>query len=109
MHIIHNKALLHHIGPCYTSQAMNTLQSFLDQKATFEFPMLPTGLFAAARLTSENQYTGYDNVWIRDNVHVAHAHYVTGKTQSAVRTLQRTSLLLAAPFASVPQYHPGRR
>lgn len=48
-----------------------TLQ-FLKQAGTFDFPSLPNGLFsAAAGQAHDFELTGYQNVWVRDNVHVA--------------------------------------
>ena len=73
--------------PRYSSRDVSRLRSFLDRQGTFEFPVLATGLFSAARLSEGAQYTGYDNVWVRDNVHIAHAHAVTGRTGVACRTL----------------------
>jgi len=45
---------------------------FLEQAGTFHFPSLPNGLFsAAAGQTPEFELTGYQNIWVRDNIHVA--------------------------------------
>ena len=68
------------------------LRAFLDAQGTFEFPVLSTGLFSAARLAPGAEYTGYHNVWVRDNIHIAHAHFVHGQAAVAagcVKTLAR--------------------
>jgi hypothetical protein len=70
-----------------TPQDVRSLRTFLDQHGTFEFPLLETGLFAAARLSGDALYTGYDNVWVRDNIHVAYAHLVTGQAVIAERNI----------------------
>lgn len=72
----------------YTVDEIADLKCFLNEKGTFHFPVLPTGLFPAAHLSARGEYTGYDKVWVRDNMHVAHAHYVTGLPEVAVRTVR---------------------
>ena len=50
------------------------------------FPTLANGLFsAAAGESDEFQLTGYRNVWVRDNVHIAHAHAQWGEIDKAVK------------------------
>lgn len=65
------------------------LCQFLESQRTFHFPTLKNGLFsAAAGEGSEIELTGYHNVWVRDNVHVAHAHWQWGETAKAVAALR---------------------
>lgn len=61
--------------------------SFLNKKNTFIFPSLENGLFPAANLHAKSEYTGYSNVWIRDNIYIAYAHYVNGKTDIAIKNI----------------------
>lgn len=62
-----------------TAAEVAAITEFLTQRGTFEFPALPNGLFSAAgSVTSEIEVTGYANVWIRDNIHIAWAHAVVG-------------------------------
>jgi len=88
MIIIQNERLLDFIQSNYTLQNIQAIVTFLNAQKTFEFPTLKTGLFPAALLNASNQYTGYSNVWVRDNVHIAHAHYVLGKGEVAVQAMQ---------------------
>ncbi len=61
------------------------LKQFLEDQGTFYFPTLPNGLFsAAAGEGAEFELTGYRNVWVRDNVHIAHAHWRWGETDKAM-------------------------
>ncbi len=61
---------------------------FLEEHGTFRFPMLPTGLFsAAAGEGAEFELTGYRSVWVRDNVHIAHAHWVWGERSKAAAAM----------------------
>lgn len=60
--------------------------TFLEKQGTFEFPVLSTGLFsAAAAANPEFGLTGYQNVWVRDNIHVAHALWKLGETEKGAR------------------------
>ncbi|MGD1895902.1 MAG: glycoside hydrolase family 15 protein [Phormidesmis sp.] len=53
---------------------------------TLAFKATQRGLFpAAATAASEN--TGYQYVWVRDNVYVAYAHYMIGECEIAARTM----------------------
>jgi phosphorylase kinase alpha/beta subunit len=85
---IHNEQLLDLLRHRYTPQDVTAITDFLRAKGTFEFPVLPSGLFPAAVVGEANAYTGYANVWVRDNVHLAFAHHVIGETAVAVRTMK---------------------
>ncbi len=88
MLIIHNEELLDFMQASYSlSDVKNLFHQLLEKKA-LQFPQLENGLFPAAVLDDKTEYTGYSNVWVRDNVHVAHAHYVWGKTEIAVKNAQ---------------------
>ena len=65
------------------------LMQFLEQQGTFQFPTLPNGLFsAAAGEGGDFELTGYRNVWVRDNVHIAHAHWQWGQTDKAIAAMR---------------------
>ena len=62
---------------------------FLTEQGTFRFPALANGLFSAAAGEGEEfALTGYANIWVRDNIHIAHAHWVVGETTAAVKTVR---------------------
>jgi phosphorylase kinase alpha/beta subunit len=88
MLIIHNEKLLNLTRSNYSFSDIENLFELLLEKETLKFPRLENGLFPAAVLDEKTEYTGYSNVWVRDNVHVAHAHYVWGKTEMAVQNAQ---------------------
>ena len=55
-----------------TSRDVQEVIQFLHDQGTFQLPSLPNGLFSAAAGTHPDfALTGYHNVWLRDNVHVA--------------------------------------
>lgn len=87
MLIIHNEQLRNRIksDSRYTLREIRDISTFLESKGTFDFSPLENGLFPAARVKKETEYTGYANVWVRDNIHIAHAHYVIGSIEIATK------------------------
>ncbi|MFZ2172253.1 MAG: glycoside hydrolase family 15 protein, partial [Methylococcaceae bacterium] len=68
-------------------QKLNDIFHFLEGKGSFYFPILENGLFPAANLQTESEYTGYSNVWVRDNIHIANAQYINGYTEIALKNV----------------------
>uniref|UniRef100_A0A7C2NVJ5 Phosphorylase kinase n=1 Tax=Schlesneria paludicola TaxID=360056 RepID=A0A7C2NVJ5_9PLAN len=72
-----------------SAAAIRELTAFLTSQGTFHFPTLPTGLFSAAAGTGEDfDVTGYRSVWVRDNVHVAHALWLTDQPSAGIRAAE---------------------
>jgi hypothetical protein len=72
-----------------TENDVRSLVQFLEQQGTFRFPRLPNGLFSAAAGESEDfEATGYQHIWVRDNMHIAHAHLVIGAPDVAVQCVR---------------------
>lgn len=67
-----------------TVEETDQLISFLESQDTFSFPPLSNGLFPAA---IAHESTGYQSIWVRDNIHIAHALYAVGKMQSACQAM----------------------
>ncbi|TWT59141.1 Glycosyl hydrolases family 15 [Thalassoglobus neptunius] len=68
---------------------IDRVEQFLNDQGTFRFPTLSSGLFsAAAGDHAEFGLTGYQNVWVRDNIHVAHALWVAGQKDVAVQAVE---------------------
>lgn len=88
MAIVHNAELKPLLKASYTQADLDAIQAFLRKHTVLEFKTLANGLFPAAALQEDAQYTGYASIWLRDNVHIAHAHFVVGKTDIAVKTIQ---------------------
>lgn len=78
------EGLLH---DAYSAEDLKALRLFLTQKGLFIFPSLPNGLFSASASASANDVSGYQYVWVRDNIHIAHAHFACGDHASAKRNL----------------------
>lgn len=82
-----DKSIENLIKDAYSVQEIKGISSFLCQKYTFCFSHLENGLFPAANLQTESEYTGYSNVWVRDNIYIAHAHYINGYTEIALKNV----------------------
>ena len=67
-----------------TIEETDQLFSFLESQQTFSFPALENGLFPAA---IAHESTGYQSIWVRDNIHVAHALNAVGKTEPASKAV----------------------
>jgi phosphorylase kinase alpha/beta subunit len=81
--LIHSDEVSRHVGPVYSPTALARLESFLFERRILDFRPLPGGLYPAAQV-GDAEKSGYQNVWVRDNVHVAHAHYINGRVDAAV-------------------------
>ncbi len=99
--IINNTELGPLIKSTYTIADLQAIRAFLDKHRVLEFKTLPNGLFPAADLQSDAQYTGYASVWLRDTIHIAHAHHVVGKSAVAVRAV---GALLKFMKTQVPRF-----
>jgi phosphorylase kinase alpha/beta subunit len=88
MDTINNKSLSKLIKPKYTLPNLEQIESLLKKQGTFSFSAFENRLFSAAILGKEEQYTGYGNVWVRDNIHIAHAHYIVNNRGIAITNVQ---------------------
>ena len=72
-----------------SAEDVSQILRFLEDRGTFHFPTLPNGLFSAVSGETEDiDVTGYRNVWVRDNIHIAHAHWRWGDQKKAVAALK---------------------
>jgi hypothetical protein len=82
--IIHSDESSKHIRPIYTAHDLDRLETFLLERGVLSFRPLETGPFPAAQVDAATSRSGYHNVWVRDNVFLAHAHFVNGNRDAAV-------------------------
>lgn len=87
MVVINNQELGILIKQEYAVNDIREIESLLKKRGTFDCPAMENGLFPAAILEKDGEYTGYTNVWVRDNIHIAHAHYMTGNNEAAVKNV----------------------
>ncbi|MBN2527509.1 MAG: phosphorylase kinase [Deltaproteobacteria bacterium] len=70
----------------YSCVGLDMLWKCLDEKEVFTFDVYSTGLFPAiGRGSRVAQTSGYRAAWVRDNVHVAYAHFAGERNEAAVR------------------------
>ena len=60
------------------AQMLNGYMIFCFGTIRFRFSCLESGLFPASSSANNDDASGYQNAWVRDNVHIAHAHFFWG-------------------------------
>ena len=88
MPYVHNYEVARLIKTEYKLSDLERIVSLLRDRPTFDFPALDNGLFPAAIVSDSTQYTGYAAVWVRDNIYVAHAHYLWGEVETALKCVR---------------------
>lgn len=88
MPYIHNDEVARLIKAEYELPDIQNIISLLNQRETLAFSTLDNGLFPAAIVSDNNEYTGYAAVWVRDNVYVAYCHYILGEVETALKCVR---------------------
>lgn len=84
---VNNQSLANCIKSDYQLQDIQKIIAVLEEQKTFIFPVLENGLFPAAAVNNETEYTGYASVWVRDNIYLAYCHYTLGQIDVATRNI----------------------
>ena len=93
----------------YRRADVQALTQHLLAAGTFRFPTLASGLFSAAAVEAEElEYTGYQNVWVRDNIHIAHHFHVLGEHGKAARAVAAITAFLHTQRRKVDDIVAGR-
>jgi phosphorylase kinase alpha/beta subunit len=71
------------IADSYTPESLSAIRKTLQLRQTHGILPIAHGLFAASPSQSPDSATGYQNVWVRDNVMVANSLFLRGDTASA--------------------------
>lgn len=88
MVVVHTEELLGFLRYKPHRGEIDRIRSFLVEKGTFSAKPLESGLFPATGLTERTSYTGYRNVWVRDNIYLSYSYYVAGQPDIAVRNVR---------------------
>jgi phosphorylase kinase alpha/beta subunit len=72
----------------YTLEGLARVKETLAERRTHEIFPVAHGLFAASPSQARDSATGYQNVWVRDNVMVANSFRLRGQLQPAVACMQ---------------------
>ena len=84
---IHQEKLLGIIKNRYFSSDIKKLSTLLQKNRTFAFSALENGLFPAAVVNHNTEYTGYASTWVRDNIYITYSLYLVGKTDAAIKNV----------------------
>ena len=82
------RLLQHLIKEEYTQQDLASIKEVLNAHKTHELTPVAHGLFAASPSQADNSLTGYQNVWVRDNIIVANSFRLRGILQPAIACIQ---------------------
>src|SRR3974390_2105486 len=93
---MHEPGLLRHlIAGQYTPEALRVIRRVLEEHKTHEIRPVAHGLFAASPSQARDSVTGYQNVWIRDNVMIANSFRLRGELAPAIACMQGLMQFLA--------------
>ena len=81
---IHSDEVSKYVRSTYSAYDLDRLETFLFERGILSFRPFVTGLYPAAEVDAATSRSGYHNAWVRDNVFVAHAHFVNGRLERAV-------------------------
>lgn len=84
----------HLIGEESSREDLAKIQETLDSYRTHEILPVAHGLFAASPSQALDSLTGYQNVWIRDNVMVANSFRLRGQFAPAIACMKGLTLFL---------------
>lgn len=80
--------LRHLIADSYTAQSLAEIREVLESHRTHEILPVAHGSFAASPSQQPDPATGYQNVWVRDNVMVANSFRLRGDLAPAIACIQ---------------------
>jgi phosphorylase kinase alpha/beta subunit len=80
----------------YSSEDLAQLDRFLREKNALTIEPIFNGLFSAVSSRSQISNTGYQDIWVRDNVMVASSFFFQGDYRTAVNTANGLTALLRA-------------
>jgi len=87
--ITHSAEIERLIRTRYGRDDLDRLEAFLIERGVLRFRSLETGLYPAVQTGATA--SGYQNVWVRDNVFVAYAHAENGRLDVAVAVVRALS------------------
>jgi Glycosyl hydrolases family 15 len=83
-----NSLLRHLIAESYTAEALTKIKDELAAYRSHEILPVANGLFAASSSQGTDALSGYQNVWVRDNVMVADSFRRRGDLAPAIACIQ---------------------
>jgi hypothetical protein len=83
-----DRPLRHLIADSYTPESLAEIRRVLESHRTHEILPVAHGLFAASPSQQPDSATGYQNVWVRDNVMVANSFRLRGDLAPTIACIQ---------------------
>jgi GH15 family glucan-1,4-alpha-glucosidase len=80
--------LRHLIADTYTETSLSKIREVLAEHGSHRISPVANGLFAASSSQAPDSLTGYQNVWVRDNIMVADSFRRSGEFAPAVACIQ---------------------
>ena len=85
---LHTSLLSHLIADHYTPESLTNIKSALSEHRTHEIVPVAHGLFAASSSQAPDALSGYQNVWVRDNVMISDSLRRRGHLAPAIACIQ---------------------
>lgn len=76
------------IAKDYTPKSVERIKKLLSARGTHDLRPVAHGLFAASGSQAANSASGYQNVWVRDNIMVASSFRLRGQLDTAIACMQ---------------------
>lgn len=96
-----NGLLQHLIAESYTPESLEQLKEVLTEYRTHEILPVANGLFAASSSQAPDAVSGYQNVWIRDNIMVADSFRRRGEFAPAIACMQGLTRFFATQLSRI--------
>jgi Glycosyl hydrolases family 15 len=80
--------LQHLIADTYTPESLAKIKEVLENHGSYRIVPIANGLFAASSSQTPDSVTGYQNVWVRDNVMVADSFLRRGEIAPAIACMK---------------------
>ena len=93
---LENGLLRHLISENYTPESLTRIKEVLAASRTHEILPVANGLFAASSSQVPDALSGYQNVWVRDNVMVADSFRRRGDSSTAIACAQGLTQFFAS-------------
>lgn len=86
--MVENGLLRHLVAENYTPESLRKIKEALSAHGTHDIRPVANGLYAASPSQAADSATGYQNVWIRDNIMIANSFRLRGELQPAIACVE---------------------
>lgn len=100
---LENGLLQHLIAESYTPESLAQIKGVLTEYRTHEILPVANGLFAASSSQAPDAISGYQNVWVRDNIMVSDSFRRRGEFAPAIACMQGLTRFFATQLPRIRQ------